>query len=175
SQGFGEPATFYMQSKNPAHLAAAERNWTKIRDLYGQVPGGMFGGDENCRPGFTGPRQAVETCGMVEMMLSDEILLMISGDTKWADRCEDVAFNSLPAAFTPDLKALHYLTAPNMILCDRKSKSPGLQNGGPMLLYDPHLHRCCRYRAHDQDKQARPISPVPSRARLVQETRSDNE
>jgi len=145
SQGFGEAGTFYMQSKNPNHLRAAERNWQKIRDMYGQVPGGMFGGDENCREGFTDPRQAVETCGMVEMMLSHETLLTISGDAKWADRCEDVAFNSLPAAFTADLKALHYLTAPNMILCDRKSKSPGLQNGGPMLLFDPHSHRCCQH------------------------------
>ncbi|MCH8119354.1 MAG: glycoside hydrolase family 127 protein [Planctomycetes bacterium] len=145
SQGFGQPATFYMQSKDPNHLWAAERNWRKIRDMYGQVPGGMFGGDENCRPGFTGPRQAVETCGMVEMMLSHEILLTITGNPKWADRCEDVAFNSLPAAFTPDLKALHYLTAPNMILCDRHNKSPGLQNGGAMLLFDPYRHRCCQH------------------------------
>ena len=145
SQGFGQPATYYMQSKDPNHLWAAERNWRKIRDMYGQVPGGMFGGDENCRPGYTDPRQAVETCGMVEMMLSDETLLTITGDTRWADRCEDVTFNSLPAAFTPDLKALHYLTSPNMILCDRFSKSPGLQNGGPMLLFNPHIHRCCQH------------------------------
>jgi DUF1680 family protein len=145
SQGFGQPATYYMQSKDPDHLYAAERNWRKIRDMYGQVPGGMFGGDENCRPGFTGPRQAVETCGMVEMMLSHEILLTIDGNAKWADRCEDVVFNSLPAAFTPDLKALHYLTSPNMILCDRHSKSPGLQNGGPMLHFNPHIHRCCQH------------------------------
>jgi len=145
SQGFGEPGTFFIQSKNPTHLQAAERNWQKIRDMYGQVPGGMFGGDENCREGYTDPRQAVETCGMVEMMLSHETLLTISGDVIWADRCEDVAFNSLPAAFTADLKALHYLTSPNMILCDRHSKSPGLQNGGPMLLFDPHDHRCCQH------------------------------
>jgi DUF1680 family protein len=145
SQGFGEPATFYLQSKNPNHLNAAERNWRKMRDMYGQVPGGMFGGDENCREGYTGPRQAVETCGMVEMMLSHEILLTITGEAKWADRCEDVTFNSLPAAFTPDMKALHYLTAPNMILCDRHNKSPGLQNGGPMLLFNPHIHRCCQH------------------------------
>jgi DUF1680 family protein len=145
SQGFGEPATFYVQSKDPNHLWAAERNWRKIRDMYGQVPGGMFAGDENCRPGFTDPRQAVETCGMVEMMLSHETLLTISGAARWADRCEDVAFNTLPAAFTPDLKALHYLTAPNLILCDRHSKSPGLQNGGPMLLFNPHIHRCCQH------------------------------
>ena len=41
-----------------------------ISYAVGQVPGGMFGSDENCRPGFTDPRQAVETCGMAEMMLS---------------------------------------------------------------------------------------------------------
>ena len=145
SQGFGEPATFYLVSKDSAHLTAADRNWQKVRDLYGQVPGGMFGGDENCRPGYTGPRQAVETCGMVEMMFSHEILMMISGDTKWADRCEDVTFNSFPASMTADLKALRYLTAPNLVQSDRQSKAPGLQNSGPMLLMDPHRHRCCQH------------------------------
>lgn len=40
--------------------------------------------------------QAVETCGMVEFMLSAERLVTITGDTSWADMCEDVAFNSSP-------------------------------------------------------------------------------
>jgi hypothetical protein len=145
SQGFGEPATYYQVSKDEEHLSAAERNWKKVKDLYGQVPGGMFGGDENCREGYTGPRQAVETCGMVEMMLSEEVLLMISGDVKWADRCEDVAFNSYPASMTPDLKALRYLTAPNLVVSDSQSKAPGFQNGGPMLWMNPHRHRCCQH------------------------------
>ena len=145
AQGFGQPTTYYMQSKDEKHLHASYRNFKKIRDLYGQVPGGMFGGDENCRPGFIGPRQAVETCGMTEMMLSTETLAWITGDPIWADRCEDVAFNSLPAALTADLKALRYLTAPNMVLSDRHNKSPGLQNGGPMLHMNPHRHRCCQH------------------------------
>ncbi len=147
SQAFGGPTTYYMQSKNTIHLEASYRNWQKIRDMYGQVPGGMFGGDENCRPGYTDPRQAIETCGIVEMMLSHETLLTITGDPVWADRCEDVAFNSMPAAFTADMKALRYLTAPNMIQSDSKNKSPGLQNGGPMLLMNPYDHRCCQHNA----------------------------
>ncbi|MBI4602689.1 MAG: glycoside hydrolase family 127 protein [Planctomycetes bacterium] len=145
SQGFGEPTTFWPQSKDERHLKASYRNYDKIRDLYGQVPGGMFGGDENCRPGYSDPRQAVETCGMIEMMLSTERLLWITGDLLWADRCEDVAFNSLPAALTADMKALRYLTSPNMPLSDSRSKSPGLQNGGPMLHMNPHDHRCCQH------------------------------
>jgi len=145
AQCFREPAVFYQQSRDPKYLAAAERNYQIVRDIYGQVPGGLYGADENCREGYTDPRQATESCSMVEMMLSCEMLLSITGDPVWADRCEDVAFNSFPASMTPDLKALRYLTAPNMVLSDRKSKAPGLQNGGPMLLFDPHEHRCCQH------------------------------
>ncbi|MFO1077721.1 MAG: glycoside hydrolase family 127 protein [Planctomycetota bacterium] len=145
SQAFGEPAYWAMQSDDAHARAAAERNWRTFRERFGQVPGGMFGGDENCRIGFTDPRQAIETCGMVEMMFSCERLLQATGDAVWGDRCEDVAFNSLPAALTADLKALRYLTAPNQPLSDRASKAPGVENGGPMFAMDPHDHRCCQH------------------------------
>jgi len=47
---------------------------------------------------------------------------------------------------TPDLKGLHYLTAPNMISLDRRNKAPGLQNGGTMLAYSPFAgYRCCQH------------------------------
>src|SRR5262249_48940170 len=135
----------YARSKADRHLQSAERNYRMIRDMYGQVPGGMFGGDEMCRKGYADPRQAIETCGMVEMMFSNERLLGVTGQTLWADRCEDVAFNSLPAALTADFKGLRYLTSPNMILSDKQSKAPGLANGGDMLEMNPYLHRCCQH------------------------------
>ncbi len=145
AQDFGEPVTYWMQSKDTADLQAAERNWQEVRKIYGQVPGGLFGGDENCRPGFTGPRQAIETCGIVEDMFSDEVLTRITGNPVWADRCENDAFNTLPAAFTPDMKALRYLTAPNMPQSDSMSKCPGIDNCGPMFWMNPHIHRCCQH------------------------------
>lgn len=145
-QGFREPAQYYQQAHDPRYLEATGRNYRTVMELYGQVPGGMFGADENARPGFTGPRQAAETCSMVEIMWSHELLTSITGDVTWADRCEEVAFNSLPAALTPDLKALHYLTAPNMIQLDRTSKAPLLENGGDMLSYSPfEQYRCCQH------------------------------
>src|SRR5207237_484736 len=140
AEAFGGPAFYFPRSKDPRHLAAAHRNYRTIRTQYGQMPGGMFAGDEECRPGYTDPRQAIETCGMVEEMFSDERLLQVAGDAIWADRCEDVAFNSLPAALTADLKALRYLTSPNMVLSDRQSKAPGFFNGGAMLEMNPHGH-----------------------------------
>ncbi|MFQ6098325.1 MAG: beta-L-arabinofuranosidase domain-containing protein, partial [Armatimonadota bacterium] len=145
SQGFREPAQYYQQARDRRFLQATERNYQTVMGTYGQVPGGMFGADENCRPGYTGPRQAAETCSMVEFMLSDEMLLKITGDPVYADRCEEIAFNSLPAAHPPDLKGLHYLTAPNMVQLDRHDKSPMLQNRGNMLAYDPRAYRCCQH------------------------------
>lgn len=144
-QAFGEGATWYVRSHNADHLHSAYRNYDKIRQTYGQAPGGMFAGDENCRPGFGDPRQSIETCAMVEMVLSQETLVAISGDLLWADRCEDVAYNSLPAALTADLKALRYLTSPNQVVSDARNHSPGVQNQGPMFHMNPHVHRCCQH------------------------------
>jgi len=144
-QAFREPAVYYVQTRDRAHLDAAERNYQTVTALYGQVPGGMFGADENCRPGYHGPRQAAETCSMVELMHSFELLLTFTGDPLFADRCEEIAFNSLPASLTPDLKGLHYLTGPNMVQLDQRNKAPGLDNGGCMLAYNPHRYRCCQH------------------------------
>lgn len=142
---FDEPGIYYQFSKDRQNLRSAYDNFDTMRRLYGQVPGGMYGADENARKGYSDPRQAVETCGMVEQMLSDEELLGISGDVKWADHCENVAFNTYPAAVTPDFTALRYLTSPNMVTSDEFNHAPGYQNSGPMTLYNPLSHRCCQH------------------------------
>jgi hypothetical protein len=142
---FREPAEHFLQTHNPAELQATYADFNEVRKRYGQVPGGMFGGDENCRPGHADPHQAVETCGLVEQMLSDELLQQISGDPFWADQCEDVAFNSYPAALLPDLRALRYLTAPNLAVSDARNHAPGLQNSGPFLMMNPFSSRCCQH------------------------------
>jgi hypothetical protein len=142
---FREPATYYLQSHVQGDLDATYDDFALIRNIYGQVPGGMYGADENARKGYTDPRQAVETCGMVEQMTSDEYLLQYTGDTFWADNCEDVAFNTFPAAFTSDYKALRYLTAPNMVVSDSKDHSPGIANSGPFLMMNPFSSRCCQH------------------------------
>jgi len=65
--------------------------------------------------------------------------------TFWAENCEDVAFNTFPAAFMPDYKSLRYLTAPNMVVNDGKNHSPGIDNSGPFLMMNPFSSRCCQY------------------------------
>ena len=146
AQGFREPAVYYLQSRDGKFLSAAGRNYDTVMDLYGQFPGGGFAADENARQGYTDPHQGFETCGIVEFMHSFEMLTKISGNPVWADRCEDIAFNSLPAALTPDLKGLHYLTCANQVLLDRTNHSPGVQNRGTMFSYSPdEVYRCCQH------------------------------
>lgn len=145
AQAFREPATWYQQSGDSQHLKATYRNLEEMGRLYGQVPGGLWCGDEDSTPAYTDPRQAIETCGIVELMRSCEALLEISGDAAWADRCEEAAFNSLPASLMPDLKALRYMTSPNMAQSDGANKCPGIYNPGPMMSMDPFDHRCCQH------------------------------
>jgi hypothetical protein len=146
AQGFRAPGVYFMQSHDPKHLAAADRNYQMVMGKYGQFPGGGFGGDENCREGFYDPRQGFETCGIVEFMHSFEMLTKISGNPIWSDRCEDIAFNSFPASMTPDQKGLRYLTCANQIQADKNNKAPLIENGGTMFSYSPfEVYRCCQH------------------------------
>ena len=145
-QGFREPATYWMQSKVEGDRLATYKDYDTAMGVYGQFPGGGFASDENARPGYVDPRQGFETCSMVDGMHSFEMLTKITGDPVWADRCEEMAFNSLPAANTADYRALHYLTGANMVQLDKGNKAPGIQNHGTMLSYSPfEVYRCCQH------------------------------
>ena len=145
AQGFRTPAQYYLLNGDEKYLNATYENFNIVRDNFGQVPGGMFGGDENARPGYDDPRQGIELCGVVEHMNSDEHLLRITGDIFWADHLEEIAFNSYPATVSPDFKAVRYITSPNMVLSDSESHGPGIANWGPFLNFNPFSSRCCQH------------------------------
>ena len=145
AQGFRTPAQYYLLNGDEKYLNATYENFDIVRDNFGQVPGGMFGGDENARPGYDDPRQGIELCGVVEQMNSDEHLLRITGDIFWADHLEEIAFNSYPATVSPDFKAVRYITSPNMVLSDSESHGPGIANWGPFLNFNPFSSRCCQH------------------------------
>ena len=146
AQGFREPATYYIYTGDEAMLRAAYANQKEIRLRYGQVPGGMYGADENARAGYIDPRQGAETCALVEQMASDEIMMGITGDPSWADHCEDVAFNSFTASMMPDMRSLRYITSPNMAISDGKNHAPSIDNNlRGMLSMSPFSCRCCQH------------------------------
>jgi len=152
AQGFREPA-FYSLVANPSdpHLVQATyNNYQTVINQYGQFPGGGIAGDENCRAGYTDPRQGLETCGIVEFMHSFQMLSRVTGDGWWIDRCETLALNSLPAAFDPFLaRGTHYITCPNCIQLDDQVKSQHqfADDWFALLAYKPgvHQYRCCAH------------------------------
>lgn len=146
AQGFREPAVYSVLSGDAAHRRASYVDYDAIMSGYGQVAGGGFGGDENCRPGLGDPRQGFETCGIVEFMAGHEILGRITGDAVWADRAEELAFNSLPAALDQRQRGIHYVTSPNSVALVNRTGSQGqFQNGFPMQAYMLGIdnYRCC--------------------------------
>ncbi|MBO1332093.1 beta-L-arabinofuranosidase domain-containing protein [Streptomyces sp. VRA16 Mangrove soil] len=148
AQGFREPAQYAQWAGGGAEdlVRASYRTYDQVLGEYGQFAGGGFAGDENYRPGFGDPRQGFETCGIVEFMASHELLTRITGDPVWADRCEDLAFNMLPAALDPQGKGIHYVTSANGVDLDNARKTEGqFQNGFAMQSFQPGVdqYRCC--------------------------------
>ena len=138
------------------HLLAAEPrparprrdydDFDLVRELYGQVPGGMFGADEDARPGYDDPRQALETCGMVEQMTSNAMLTAIRATRAWADHTEDVAFNIVARRVHRGLPRLSAISPRRtMVVSDGENHAPGIANDGPFLLMNPFSSRCCQH------------------------------
>ena len=146
AQGFREPATYYMLTGDEAMLRATYNNFNLMRRDFGQVPGGMYGADENAREGYGDPRQGAETCAIVEHMASDEILMGITGDPFWAAHCVNLAINTFTASMMPDMKSLRYITSPNMAVSDEKLHGPSIDNNlRGMLSMSPFSSRCCQH------------------------------
>ncbi len=140
---FRYPGSYYPQSGLWWHLAATEYWYRQHLGTWGQQPRGIFGADEVIRSTYTDPRQAIETCGMVEFNKSFYILGRISGDPKWADRCEDITLNHFPVSQTPDLKGQHYFTASNQPQLDASPIHEYAEK--KRLLYSPHRYWCCQH------------------------------
>ncbi len=88
-----------------------------ILEKYNGMPAGVFTGDE-CLSGVS-PIQGAELCSVVELMYSYEHLYACTGDKKWAERLEKIAFNALPAAISDDMWAHQYVQQSNQIACIR--------------------------------------------------------
>ena len=146
TQRFQYPGVYHALSRDPRHLALTEYWYSQHMATWGQQPRGIFGADEQIRPGKVDPRQGFETCGSVEFAKSFYLLGRITGNPVYADRTEDIMLNHYPTSHTPDLKALHYLTASNQPQLDCSEQHDHF-NKGRQLDYSPHIYRCCQHNA----------------------------
>ncbi len=115
----------------------------KILEKYNSTPVGLFTGDE-CLSGLS-PIQGTELCAVVEQMYSYEILFAETGDKKWAERLEKLAFNALPATISDDMWTHQYVQMSNQIACQKfPGKSLFRTNGSEAHLFglEPNFG-CC--------------------------------
>ena len=114
-----------------------------VLDEYNGTPVGLFTGDE-CLSGRS-PIQGTELCAVVEQMYSYELLYACTGDSKWAERLEVLAFNALPATISDDMWTHQYDQMSNQIACQRfPGKSLFRTNDSEAHLFglEPH-YGCC--------------------------------
>lgn len=88
-----------------------------ILDEYNGTPVGLFTGDE-CLSGLS-PIQGTELCAVVEQMYSYELLYAYTGDAKWAERLEVLAYNALPATISEDMWTHQYNQMSNQMACQK--------------------------------------------------------
>ncbi len=87
----------------------------EILKKHNGTPVGLFTGDE-CLSGLS-PIQGTELCAVAEQMYSYETLYAFTGDKKWAERLEVLAFNALPATISDDMWTHQYDQMSNQIAC----------------------------------------------------------
>jgi hypothetical protein len=92
--------------------------------------------------------QGVETCAVVEQMLSDETALAILADPAISDALERTAFNALPGAMTKDLKLYQYYTATNNVMAVRGGHGFDQDYADGMLPGPVSGFQCCCYDLH---------------------------
>ena len=120
----------------------SSRAMIEALDRYHGMPTGVFTGDE-CLAGKSAI-QGTELCAVVEYMYSLAWLVGILGDPVLADRWELIAFNALPATFSPDMWAHQYDQQVNQIECSIRGNRSWNTNGPDANIYglEPN-YGCC--------------------------------
>jgi hypothetical protein len=139
-------ALIWRLEQRPSDGEFAARMLEILDRHHGQVTG-MFTGDE-CLAGRN-PLQGTELCAVVEFMYSLEHLFSVFGDPAFGDRLERVAFNALPATFSPDMWAHQYDQQVNQVQCTINPEHYWTTNGPESNLYglEPN-YGCCTSNMH---------------------------
>ncbi|MBC7914751.1 MAG: glycoside hydrolase family 127 protein, partial [Pyrinomonadaceae bacterium] len=139
------PALYYQRSGDTSYKKAFFKGIENLVRDHGQSSGIVSGTEFLAGKSSI---QGVETCTVVEWMQSLETAARIIEDPSIGDRLEKIAFNTLPAQYSRDLKEHLYYTLPNQVQC--KYGQNGFDEDYPEgLLLSPYSGMgCCRYNMH---------------------------
>lgn len=145
AQGLKTPMVYWQYDHDKKYPLATAYALDDLYRYHG-YPTGMFSGDEAIHG--NNPTQGTELCTIVEYMFSLETLYKISGELRFADLLEKVAFNALPAQTSDDYMTRQYyqqvnqissLRQPNNFDCDHAVDNCfGLLTGYPCCTANMH-------------------------------------
>ena len=145
-QGFKELAVYYQYDKDAQHIRALDKAVKDMRNTIG-LPTGLWGGDERLR--FGDPTCGSELCTAVEMMYSLEAITEITGDMRWADHLERVAYNALPTQANDDYTARQYYQQVNQVACTRAVRQFSTPHTDTDILFGVlNGYACCTSNMH---------------------------
>ena len=127
--------TMMLKSEAVSHELLGEDytdNAEKLREILDKHNGTAF-------EGFTGdevlsgldPTRGTELCSVVEQMYSYEEIFAKTGDNKWAERLEVLAFNALPATLSEDMWTHQYVQQVNQTACQKTMIMAPFSTNGP--------------------------------------------
>ncbi|MCC7352763.1 MAG: glycoside hydrolase family 127 protein [Anaerolineae bacterium] len=145
AMGIKTPGVWFQLSRAEEDRQSVYEALANLDRYHGQVTG-VFGGDEHLAG--PDPSQGTELCAVVEYLFSLENLISILGDPAMADRLERIAYNALPATFSPDMWAHQYDQQVNQVLCTL-AKRNWTTNGDESNLFglEPG-YGCCTSNMH---------------------------
>lgn len=120
------PALWWRLAHEDTLRRDASAMIARLDEWHGMVTG-VFTGDE-CLAGRR-PTQGTELCAVVEYMFSLEVLLSVLGDASLGDRLERIAYNALPATFSPDMWSHQYDQQANQVECSIREGRTWNTNG----------------------------------------------
>ena len=146
AQGFKAPSVWWRYSGEKRDLDAPKTALETIRHTIG-LPTGLWAGDEQIH--FGTPTRGSELCAAVEMMFSLEEMLRITGDIRWADQLERIAYNALPTQADDRFTAKQYYQQANQVACTRDWRPFSTPHDDTDVLYGTlNGYPCCLCNMH---------------------------
>lgn len=146
AQGMKEPMIYFQQHPDTLYPQATAKGFDDLRTFNGMAHG-LYGGDEALHG--NNPTQGSELCTAVEMMFSLESILEISGDVRYADQLEKIAFNILPSQITEDFMSRQYFQQANQVMATRHIRNFDVNHSGTDLCYGLLSgYPCCTSNMH---------------------------
>jgi len=113
------PVTYGAFTNSKEHFSLAKKALDTLRTFHGNATG-LYSCDEHLMG--TSPAQGLELCTIIEAMYSLQEIGLFDNENWVYELLEYLAYNTLPATFTPDMCAHQYVQQPNQIAADAKRR-----------------------------------------------------